>query len=124
MISWCRSRAGITAADALGINFTDKWGTKLDVSASYFFNQSDNVTEQLLTQQYFDAEGLAELYAEDSWAESKNLNHRFSGVLDYKFDENNSIIWRSNVSWQGNDGQQIDVGNLSLNSILMSQSEK
>ena len=116
-------QGGITAADALGINFNDKWGKKADFSASYFFNQSDNITTQSLTQQYFDAEGLAEFYTEESEAESKNTNHRFSGILDYKFNENNSLIWRSNLTWQGNEGQQIDLGRVTLSSIITSQSD-
>ena len=49
---------GITSANAGGINFSDKWGEKIEVAASYFFNQSDNVSTQLTDQEYFDTEGL------------------------------------------------------------------
>ena len=60
------------------------------------------MTEQILSQQYFDADGLTELYSEESLAESENLNHRVTALLDYKINKNNSIIWRSSASWQGN----------------------
>lgn len=116
-------QGGITASDAFGINFSDKWGDKLDVSASYFFNQSDNTTEQILSQQYFDAEGLTDLYSEESLAQSTNLNHRFTGVFDYKINENNSIIWRPNASWQGNNGQESVFGQTLLNSNILNQTE-
>lgn len=116
-------QGGITSSNAFGINFSDKWGEKLDVSASYFFNQSDNTTEQILSQQYFDAEGLTELYSEESLAKSTNLNHRFTGVFDYKINENNSLIWRSNATWQGNDGQETVFGQTLLNSNILNQTE-
>ena len=116
-------QGGITSSHAFGVNFSDKWGDKLDVSASYYFNQSNNTTEQTLTQQYFDAEGLTELYSEESLTENTNKNHRFSGVFDYKINENNSVIWRSNATWQGNDGQENVFGQTLLHSNILNQTE-
>ncbi|WP_236970304.1 outer membrane beta-barrel protein [Membranihabitans marinus] len=97
-------QGGISSTNALGFNFTDEWNDKWKVSASYFFNETDNLTEQLLTQQYFDAEGLTSMYDEESFANSTNQNHRFSTVIDYQMNDRNSLILRSNLSWQGNDG--------------------
>lgn len=116
-------QGGITSTNAFGINFSDKWGEKLDVSASYFFNQSDNATEQILSQQYFDSDGLNELYSEESFTESTNLNHRFTGVFDYKLNENNSLILRSNATWQSNDGQENVFGQTVFNSNILNQAE-
>ena len=116
-------QGGITSTNAFGLNFSDQWGKKLSVSASYFFNQSDNHTIQDVTQQYFDEEGLQELYAEESNTSSININHRFSGLLEYKINENNSLIWRPSLSWQGNDGQETVLGQTSLYENLLNQSE-
>lgn len=116
-------QGGVTATNAFGINFSDKWGKKLDVAASYFFNQSDNTTEQLLSQQYFDVEGLNELYAEESLTESTNLNHRFTGLFDYTLNENNSFILRSNVTWQGNEGRENVFGQTLFNTNILNQTE-
>ncbi len=116
-------QGGITSSNAFGINFSDKWGDNLEVSASYFFNQSDNTTEQNLTQQYFDAEGLTDLYEEESLTESTNVNHRFAGVFEYKINENNSVKWRSNAIWQGNDGHETVFGQTLFNSNLLNQTE-
>ena len=114
---------GVTAANAFGINFSDKWGKKLDVSASYFFNQSDNTTEQTLLQQYFDEAGLTEIYSEESLTESSNLNHRFAGVFNYKINKNNSLILRSNASWQGNDGTENVFGQTLIDTDVLDQTE-
>ena len=116
-------QGGITSSNAFGINFSDKWGDKLDVSASYFFNQSDNTTEQILSQQYFDSEGLNELYSEESLIESTNMNHRFNGVFDYKINESNSLILRSTATWQGNEGTENVFGQTLLNSNILNQTE-
>ncbi|MEM1120249.1 MAG: TonB-dependent receptor [Bacteroidota bacterium] len=114
-------QGGITASNAFGLNFSDKWGEKLDVSASYFFNQADNTTEQILSQQYFDAEGLNELYTEESLTESTNLNHRFTGVFDYKIDRHNSLILRSTATWQGNNGQENVFGQTLFDDTILNQ---
>lgn len=116
-------QGGITSTDAFGLNFSDQWGKKLTVSGSYFFNQSDNNTIQDVTQQYFDGEGLQELYGEESNTSSINLNHRFSGLLEYKINENNSLIWRPSLSWQGNEGQETVFGQTSLFQNVLNQSE-
>ena len=116
-------QGGITSSNAFGINFSDKWGEKLDLSASYFFNYSDNTTEQILKQQFFDAEGLAELYNETSLAESTNINHRFTGLLNYKINNRNALTWRSNMTWQDNDGLENIFGQTTLNANLLNQTE-
>lgn len=112
---------GITSSNALGINFSDKWGDKLDVSASYFFNQSDNVTEQSLTQQYFDEFGLDDMYSEESLSESTNINHKINGVFDYKLNDNNSFILRSKTTWQGNSGMENVIGQTIFNNTILNQ---
>lgn len=33
---------GITTTHAFGANYSDKWGTKINITAAYFFNVTDN----------------------------------------------------------------------------------
>lgn len=40
------STGGVTSSNGLGINYVDQWGEKWKVTGSYFFNQSDNLTQQ------------------------------------------------------------------------------
>jgi len=44
---------GINKTNALGINYSDLWGKKITVSGSYFFNNTNNTTDQLSTTEYF-----------------------------------------------------------------------
>ena len=42
------SSGGFTTTHAFGLNYSDKWGKKVDVSGSYFFNKGINNTEKIM----------------------------------------------------------------------------
>jgi hypothetical protein len=46
------AKNGITTTYALGINYSDKWTRKVELSSSYFFNKSDNVSDQSINREY------------------------------------------------------------------------
>ena len=116
-------QAGITDTQSGGINFTDEWGDKVDVSASYFFNRSDNVSDQLMSQQFFDDGGFNELYDEKSSSQNTNTNHRFNGQLDFEIDSLNSLTWRPKLSFQTNDGIQSIFGQTLLGADVLNQTD-
>lgn len=92
-------QSGISTTNAFGINFGDKWGKKLDVQGSYFFNNSNNVNDnssltETIGQNYFTKES--------SNSQSKNYNHRLNLRLEYKLDSNNSIIISPSLNFQRN----------------------
>ncbi|MEP6724241.1 MAG: outer membrane beta-barrel protein, partial [Bacteroidota bacterium] len=93
-------QAGISKTNAIGINYTDKWSPKMDIQASYFFNNSTNTNQRELhgqtlgdTIQYTDQKSLTV---------GKNNNHRFNMRLEYKFDSSNSLIITPNLNFQNN----------------------
>jgi len=94
---------GIANTNSIGINFSDKFSEKVDFSGSYFFNNSDNTSIQDIEQEYFGGREDGDLYIEDNTSLSDNMNHRFQGRLDIKFDDNNSLSIRPRLSWQIND---------------------
>lgn len=98
-------QGGISLTHALGINYSDKWGKKTDVSASYFFNQADNTREQIRFQEFPNPETVSDFYNEESESRSTNINHRLNGRLEYQIDSSNSLIFRPQISWQSNEGQ-------------------
>ncbi|MGH1435582.1 MAG: outer membrane beta-barrel protein [Lewinella sp.] len=116
-------QGGITNSNAFGLNFSDKWGEKIELSGSYFFNTSDNTTEELVRQQFFDTEGIDEFYTEESYTNSINTNHRFSGRLNYEINPNNSLIWQPTLSFQGNEGAEDLLGQTLLSDNLLSQTD-
>lgn len=94
---------GIASTHSLGINFSDKFGEKVEFSGSYFFNNSDNTSIQEIEQEYFGGREDGDLYSEDNTTLSDNMNHRFQGRLDVNFDKKNSLTIRPRISWQNND---------------------
>ncbi len=114
-------QGGITNADAFGINISDKWGSKLDFSGSYFFNKSNNTTEQLIRQQFLSSDGVNEMYNEEGLLESTNINHRFSGRLKYEINAKNSLIWQPKFTWQSNHGTETLFGQTFFDDDVLSQ---
>lgn len=113
---------GISTTHSLGINYSDKWGQKVDVTGSYFFNQGINKTLQTIHRDYVLASDSGSVYDENSIASSNNMNHRFNLRMEYKLDSNNSILFIPKLSVQTNNSNSILDGNTITQNIVQSSS--
>ncbi|MEP6726948.1 MAG: outer membrane beta-barrel protein, partial [Bacteroidota bacterium] len=95
-------QAGISKTNAIGINYTDKWSPKMDVQASYFFNNSNNNNQRELHSQTLISNDTTQFTDQNSLTVSKNYNHRFNMRFEYKFDSSNSLIITPSLSFQNN----------------------
>jgi hypothetical protein len=95
-------QTGINKTNAVGINYADNWGKKIIVSGSYFFNNSDNTTDEVVNRKYF-ADNIPN-YDQTTLSNSKNNNHRFSLRFEYAIDSNNQLIITPSLSFQDNKG--------------------
>ncbi len=102
---------GITQTVAGGINFQDTYRSKVDFTASYFFNRSDNAATNQVFRQFLTTGINLQRYAESSLASSINTNHRANIRLDYKIDSSNSILFVPRFSAQINQGNTTTLGN-------------
>jgi len=93
---------GISKTNAAGINFLDKWGKKVDVQASYFFNNSNNTADQVSDSKTLLAGSKTQFLNQGSNSENRNYNHRFNLRLDYKIDSSNSILINPSLNFQNN----------------------
>jgi len=93
---------GISATNAIGINYSDKWGKKLDVSGSYFFNNSNTNNDQSSNTQFFMRNADDQFYDEANLSSAKNYNHRLNLRFEYKIDDQNSISFTPAISFQNN----------------------
>ncbi|MFI5222265.1 MAG: TonB-dependent receptor domain-containing protein, partial [Bacteroidia bacterium] len=91
---------GINKTNSVGLNYIDTWGKKVNVQASYFFNDVSNTTENSLNRTYFRGDSTTQRYAQNSITNSDNQNHRFSLRLEYNIDTMNSIIFTPRLSFQ------------------------
>ena len=91
----------------------------MDVTASYFFNLTDNNSFQDVNQQFFLNQDSGQVYTEDNRTYSQNLNHRFNMRLDYKINDKNSILIRPRLTLQQNFGTDSTLGKTLLGNSLL-----
>lgn len=92
---------GITTTSMLGLNYSDKWGKKVDVTASYFLNNTDNSNLNTTTRYFITGENASNLtYNQDANNLTHNRNHRFNMRLTWKPDSNNMVIVQPRVTFQ------------------------
>ncbi|PSR54508.1 TonB-dependent receptor [Adhaeribacter arboris] len=92
---------GITQTYSAGLNYSDEWGKKIQVSGSYFGNYTDNDAFEKSFLQYVVNPGR--LYNNESSitnAVTQNSNHRFNFRLEYELDSANTIFIRPRLSLQ------------------------
>ena len=110
---------GVATTNAFGVNYSDQWGKKFTLSASYFFNHTDNTAIENSATEFIDAEAVSEFYFEDNQSTSDNFNHRINGRMEYRFTDNTSLIMRPRISFQDHTGLSNTIGETLLGTQLL-----
>lgn len=118
-----QERGGIATTHAFGLNYSDKWGKKIDASGSYFFNRTNNEAENIVNRQFSGSEDFEELYTENSLSTTQNNNHRLNFNIEYKIDSSNTIIMRPQLSIQQNMGNSQTLGQTLQGGFLANSSD-
>ncbi len=107
---------GITGTNSFGLNYSNKFSNKVDVSGSYFFNRTGNTNEQSTQQKYLLGNNGSgdQFYDEKSSTNSTNANHRVNFRVEYTINKNNSLIITPRLSFQDNNSGSMKVGLTSL----------
>jgi hypothetical protein len=91
---------GIIKSFSTGLNYTDQWGSKVKVSGSYFFSNSNTEQQQsTLRQSFFASDSVANLNRE-THSINKNQNHRFNLRFEYQIDSANSLLYIPSLTLQ------------------------
>jgi hypothetical protein len=112
---------GVSTTHAAGINYSDKWGKAATVSASYFFNRSDNSSVSNLLRQYIVGTNKGLNYSENNSADNINYNHRLNSRLELRLDSFNSMIIQPKFSVQLNNGKSTLMGQNANTDFLISK---
>lgn len=100
---------GISRTLSSGINYSDKWGKKIDVTGSYFFSSSDTRTDRSsLRQSFFDDDSVT-FQDQQTISRNKNQNHRFNLRMEYAIDSMNSILYTPTVTLQHSESESRDT---------------
>lgn len=95
-------QGGISRTNSIGINYSDLWGKNFQVTGSYFFNNTNNVSDRLTNRQLFLPGDSSQFYRESDYSSSRNYNHRVNMRIEYKIDSSNTLIISPSASFQQN----------------------
>ncbi len=113
---------GISTTHSAGLNYSDEWGEKVEISGSYFFNNNNNTADQQRRQTFFSQEEFDQIYEEDNQSENKIFNNRMNMRLEWELDDRNSLLFRPRLSAQSTDRLEFTTGQTSAGSNLINTS--
>ncbi|MFR9595878.1 MAG: outer membrane beta-barrel protein [Rikenellaceae bacterium] len=94
---------GVANVNAVGVNHSNSFGEddRVKIQGSYFFNQTltDN-TEQLTRWYEEPATSTIDSLIQSTSSSTFNTNHRFTGRIDVKIDDKQSLMLRPTLSYQ------------------------
>ncbi|MDE7450551.1 MAG: outer membrane beta-barrel family protein, partial [Alistipes sp.] len=98
-----RPQSGVASVNAIGVNYSDTWGKRDQVTfqGSYFFNNTD--TENRSTTEKWYETPYADTLSTVGYSDTKSYNHRFNGRLEWKISQNQNLMIRPSFSYQSND---------------------
>lgn len=95
---------GITKALSGGINYTDKWTPRMDITGSYFYSNTNNHAEQSIQRRTNLSDDQATdstlTQNERSFSDTKNQNHRFNIRYEVAIDSMNSLLYTPTATIQ------------------------
>ncbi|MEO5995275.1 MAG: TonB-dependent receptor [Chitinophagaceae bacterium] len=98
---------GITRATSVGLNYTNKFSNKLDVTGSYFFSESETNTKRTSHRDSYFTDSTAS-QDQQTTSLNKNQNNRFNIRMEYAIDSMNSILFTPSLTFQHSTGNSID----------------
>ena len=103
------SSNGITSSISAGLNYRDSWGSKMDVSGSYFISHTKNNAVQNIFKQTFFPSDSTTSSNDDKVSQNQNTSHRFNLRFEYRIDSMNSILYTPSFTVQHSDGFSNDT---------------
>lgn len=118
-----RPQNGIINTNRIGLNYTDTWGEKMEINASYLFNHRKNIGEASLFREYVLPDDDGQTYTESSTNSRRNMEHRFNMRFEYQIDSNNRILFIPDFSAETDKENSFFSGNTLADSGPMNQTE-
>ena len=99
-----RPQSGVASVNAIGVNYSDSWGKRDQVTfqGSYFFNNT-NTENRSTVEKWYEAPMIPDTLSTNGYSDTKGYNHRFNARLEWKISENQNLMIRPRFSYQSND---------------------
>ncbi|MDB5263741.1 MAG: hypothetical protein JWQ14_3024 [Adhaeribacter sp.] len=101
---------GLITSNAFGLNYSENWGKKLEVSGSYFYNNRRNNTTQLKFRDFVLPTDSGQVYTEENRSTNTDANHNFRMRIDYNINDRNRIRFRPSISVQNYNANSYFLG--------------
>ncbi|MBX2878013.1 MAG: outer membrane beta-barrel protein [Saprospiraceae bacterium] len=118
-----RNQNGIITTNTLGINFSDEWGKKIEISGSYQYSQGENEINSTRIRDYILPSSEEQLYRESNANTQNNEDHRFSMRFDYNINDRNRLVIRPNISVRSDQENSFFFGRTTVGDDPLNQSE-
>lgn len=99
---------GIIKSLSTGLNYSDQYGSKIKMTGSYFFSNSENAQQQSSLRQTTFNDSIA-IRNRETNSLSKNQNHRFNLRFEYQIDSANSILYTPSLTLQHSESENQDT---------------
>ena len=108
-----RPQSGVAQVGSLGVQYSNSWGIedKVKLNGSYFFNQTNTKNKSILERWYYEP-SPEDYQIQEGESETHNYNHRINARLDWRVNNNISLMSRTNLSFQGNEPYSLQYGEL------------
>lgn len=117
-----RTQDGIINTNILGLNYSDEWGEKVELSGSYLFSHRENQGSASIIRDYVLSDS-GQVYTENSRTNRKNMDHRFNMRFEYNIDSNNRILIRPNISLKHDNNNNYFLGRTVTDKGPLNQTE-
>lgn len=118
-----RPQDGVINTQSIGVNFSDDWGDKIEITGSYQFNERENEGNSFLIRDYILPSNEGQLYRENSNDIQRNQDHRFDARLEYNMNKNNRLLFRPYISMNNDKEESYFLGRTSVGSDPLNQTE-
>ncbi len=90
--------SGLISTNTLGLNYSDMWGQKVEVSGNYKFTNRGITNNQFRIQNYTLPSDSNQVYTESRLSSTTNTDHQLNFRLNYKLNENNRLLITPSLS--------------------------
>ena len=106
-----RPQSGVASVNAIGVNYSDSWGKRDQVTfqGSYFFNNT-NTENRSTVEKWYEAPMRPDTLMTNGYSDTRGYNHRFNARLEWKISENQNLMVRPRFSYQSNDPVSTTLG--------------
>ncbi|MFD2999230.1 outer membrane beta-barrel protein [Pontibacter toksunensis] len=116
-----RTPTGIISTNMIGVNYSDMWGEKMEVSGNYSFMNREYDERRYSFQEFTQPTFPGQTYNENRSSINVENVHRFNMRLDYKINEKNRLLITPNISVQQNEANANLFGQTRWNEGLLNE---